>query len=271
MSATDDIWAKGRLLECDPWEVPTRLEVDGADLRWRSHGPPIEADLPSAVLAEFLDAARDERLILDLARRLGPLTLVTRPAGRLTYPEETAAGSEPLELWSALAHDIRSVLTVAVDLRHRRPVPAGTWASLRTVDCRTRGGDDVQLRYHDRYLPFPNGGGWAGHTPALVPALFVDELTAMGGLSVGAVVADDFPLALRLRPHGLLAALGLQMVTALAGVDGLALCSNPACPDPIFTPTRRPRLGRSPYCKREACKAAGRAANKRAERARTAA
>jgi hypothetical protein len=251
-----------------------------------AEGPSAGTVEPSqAVLDEFVRLAADpsDQELLGYARRHGMLGV--RPRGRLearmVFPHvpwvgeqlapsigyELAPGSsrEPLGLWRRVLREIHAAYTIAARLRNDQVVERAAWVPLRGVLLLPLGPNDAP---EDEPEPVTIDG-----FPGLVavPWIPVDSTTLDGQraalaavigawLAIGAVrpvIAWGGPSRLAdpvmaLGATTLFGGLVLELLLAVAGQAGIAICA--ACGGP-HVPGRRPRQGSSGAPPRSYCPA----------------
>ena len=239
------------------WPVPYRIELDrvrGAEVlrpELPLVGPgalpgwPDSSEAPR-MLERFLRlGTAPSETILIYARRFGLLGLGTEGEPP-RYRRRGVLEPEPVAVWRAFADQARAMLNVGARLRMGESGRPDDWLALLTRP--------VVL------LDTPSQAAWDAavtRAPAGTLVLTRNHEEQLLSELLGRLVAladirprpswrhDDRRLQLPLEGEGLLGALVKQLVSALAHVDGLGMCS--ACGE-AYVPTRRPAAGRRHYC-----------------------
>ena len=136
---------------------------------------------------------------------------------------------EPVELWRGYARVVRSVLNVAAELHRGNRGKAEDW---RVLD------GDPSTTTHKRSLKSQKSA--------------LSDVIA-GWLQLGDVRPESSwidNLEVQLSGEGLVGALAIQLFLAVAGSDGLAMCSSCNMP---YAPKRRPAPGKRHYCEKDEC------------------
>jgi hypothetical protein len=253
--------------------VPLYLELDGEVLRW----------------AEFADIAKDEwprqprprgaldafirigsgRDVLRFARRWGTLLLCEheRPGSHDANCRPTRA--EPVGVWLDYVELVRSILAAAAAIRQGEPAPREVWETLFYGRRRPSGWlPDEEVELLIAKLGNRHPGALAMARLNLKP--FIDLVVTLSDLRPEIELSGEREprSSLRLGGCGVLGVLGVQLLAAIGGAQGLWLCD--ACGQP-YVPRRKPRSDRAAYCDRPECKRSGARLRKRAQRAQKAA
>ncbi len=186
------------------------------------------------------------------------------------YDVEEASYREPLEAWRYLASRAYAVLSIAAELKQHRPGDPRDWAQLSSLFSRFASADLLRLASG----AFPSQfrilveRGFAAFATAPVEtqrALLTIELNlwmTLGGLGLflGLDAAEQWQLELFFRGR-LLAAIALQLVLTVSGVESPRLCSG--CKQLYIRTKKDPKSGEANYCDRCVKTEPGRQADKR--------
>ncbi len=237
-----------RTLGTAPWVVPPDigLNATGELLVWRWGAPAERRQLPGhGLLDDFVRLADAEpERILVYARHWGVFWLPRRHMRLDRRPERLLAqeeawrqqearewASEPLTLWRSYSRQARAILTIAAVLANGRP-------------------EEEEALWEESWAVLEAAGGWPATDPHAALAQAIDDWLKLGDVRPRVRYIDGAP-RLRLRPSGLLGALGLALSAAISRAQGVDICRG--CSQP-YTPERKPVATRRNYC--PACRAA---------------
>ena len=255
------------------WLLPQKIGLTGGGLAWQMSSPRYRSSGPS-LLREFsrLAGATDEEIlrfagrwgVLELCEHYLPATHSWGEAGpppskeTLCRPrtfewEGTSWCWEPLDGWRIWAETARAILNTAAALRlNAKP-------------------DEEDAEWLHRGHP----DFFESVLPQLREMGFIDSSIKAGVWMHLASTVNSWLTLARTRPRifmeknywkieltstGLLGAIGIQLLFAVAAGEGFAVCS--ACGKP-YRRTRRPQSGRRNFCPRCGRKAADRLAHQR--------
>jgi hypothetical protein len=269
---TEPTWDEGGLTEEETgrllgsrgpsltWAVPYRIELErlgdaevfrpvlpmvgpGALPGW-----PDASEAPS-MLEDFVRLAdAPAETILAYARRFGLLGIGVAGVPP-TFVRRAFLEPEPVAAWRTLARQTRALLNVAARLRQDESGRVEDWQALLPGRSIVLVGDPSQTQWDAAIKAAPAG--------VHVFSRINEQQVLSWNLEQLIVLSEVHPrplwdpsagrLQLGLGGQGLLGALVLQTVIAIAGLDGLGLCS--ACGE-AYVPTRRPVTGTRHYCAR---------------------
>jgi hypothetical protein len=267
----------GRFPPTSPPEVPLVLALEGDVLVWSMFSdeeprrwPESPPDLEGA-LDRFI-RIRDAAGVLGFAKRFGPLRLCEHgvPFSHSTYCQPTKR--EPVASWLGYAETARAVVAIASQMRRNRYASRedrdklwAAWPQLQSGGSKREIFEELlsmSRLAEERGVHSPPYSQWLLMRPVI--EWFVDVSGVRPGIPAGWQGETQCPV-FELQGHGVLGALGVQLLAAVGGAHEIHLCQS--CGEP-YTPRRQPQRGRRHYCDRPQCKTYGARLRARDHRAR---
>jgi hypothetical protein len=242
------------------WPVPKNVRLKGSELHWTKK----DADLPAAAepnLIEDFWELDDKTTVLDFARRYGPLNLCrhrlpwthnpSRPEAYPWAPPTTLEAQLFSGCWPEKTERVADWLCIVRSARAVRNITA------YLLEGELGRAEDWSEAFLD-HEKWPDPVSLAGMSSQMERHLLAQALNewinmAPPRLWVGWYLESEAPEASFTCP-GLIGALTMQLVAAVVGPDGLAVCAN--CHRPYRPVNRRPKEGSNHFC--PACRDTGR-------------